>query len=474
MTGGAKGEGIAGTPVYIYNPGTIVTTINTSEGYLDGSLGWGSPGNAGGGATDGAPVGITTQNQYNTGGGGGGNGGSGGKGGSGWHGGTGNVNTYPTGGYGGAAFSERKISQFIMGGGGGAGSANNSTALNQYFSSGASGGGIILMRAGSYAGSGTINANGASAIGLIGSGANTDAGGGGGAGGTIIAVTRTNVPNGLAGISAAAAGGNGGNMETHFDHGPGGGGGGGFIMTNGAFASTNVNGGTNGFTRAGSPTNPVTNSYGAVPGVVGEVITLPSAPILVNAFNVPGACGTLPVTITSFSASPVGTGIRLDWDIEQAIDFSLFEVQYSTDGNNFTTLGLVAFDPNQMAYEFLHTNITQVNYYRLKLVDQSGNFTYSKVLVVRENSVMKDIHLYPQPAKNYVTVQLTAAARQTTRLEIYNSSGSKLKEKQVNLFAGTNNFILDLEENIPAGIYVVRIRVDGRMQASKLVISSKK
>ncbi len=99
-TGGAKGEGIAGTPMYTLADGATSSTTNSSEGYLGGSMGRGAPGNAGGGGTDGDP----TANQYNPGGGGGGNGGAGGQGGSGWDGGTGNPATYPTGGHGGAVF----------------------------------------------------------------------------------------------------------------------------------------------------------------------------------------------------------------------------------------------------------------------------------------------------------------------------------------------------------------------------------
>ncbi len=78
-TGGAKGEGIAGTPAYYFEYGTTITTAGTVEGYINGSMGRGAPGNGGGGATDGSPVGASTENQFNSGGGGGGNAGSGGQ-----------------------------------------------------------------------------------------------------------------------------------------------------------------------------------------------------------------------------------------------------------------------------------------------------------------------------------------------------------------------------------------------------------
>ena len=76
---GSKGEGIAGTPYYVFTPPSTLTNTGI-EGYPNGSRARGAPGNAGGGATDRNPA----ANDQNPGGGGGGNGGAGGIGGIGW------------------------------------------------------------------------------------------------------------------------------------------------------------------------------------------------------------------------------------------------------------------------------------------------------------------------------------------------------------------------------------------------------
>ena len=61
LTGGAKGEGIAGTPAYYFDYGDTLPQHGTVEGYINGSMGRGAPANGGGGATDGAPVGAITK-----------------------------------------------------------------------------------------------------------------------------------------------------------------------------------------------------------------------------------------------------------------------------------------------------------------------------------------------------------------------------------------------------------------------------
>lgn len=471
LTGGAKGEGIAGTPAYVLATGSTTITTNAVEGYTNGSLGRGAPAIAGGGGTDGDPANNPTGNQYNPGGGGGGNAGAGGKGGSGWHGGTGNVNTYPTGGFGGTPFAERNINRFIMGGGGGAGTANNSTAADQYMSSGGAGGGIILLRAKSYAGTGSLNAKGAAAVGVTGVGTNTDAAGGGGAGGTIVAVTRQITTVGLNLISANVSAGNGGNMETYYDHGPGGGGGGGFIITNGVFASTNILGGANGLTRAGNTTNPITNPYGATSGTNGQVLTLSFAPVLINANNAASPCGVLPIRLSSFTASINESTVLLKWEVDNAINFSNFEVEHGVDGNLFTQIGMVNFNVQQNQYQFNHFPVTAaVNYYRLKLVNIDGSFTYSNVLVIRKNLEQNRINVYPQPANEYVTISILAQSSQSTSFSLNNSNGQQVRMINAQLIKGNNYIQMNNLKGLSEGVYFLNTIVDNKKVSIKMVI----
>jgi uncharacterized repeat protein (TIGR01451 family) len=265
---GSKGEGIAGTPLWIQN-GT--TPSNTGSGYpsgtagQDGSMGRGAPGNAGGGATDGAPS-AAGQNNDNAGGGGGGNGGAGGFGGNTYG------NNLSTGGEGGVAFPVT-VNRFAMGGGGGAGS--NNYYQDSQDSSGGAGGGMIFIRADLLSGSATLTANGIGAY----TGTSSNAGGGGGAGGTIVVVTAN---GGETGLTLQANGGSGGGNEgctacgtqTFLQGriGPGAGGGGGAVYTSSVSGvpAISLTGGANGLTQDTTST-PI--PYGATSGGAGVSVT---------------------------------------------------------------------------------------------------------------------------------------------------------------------------------------------------------
>jgi uncharacterized repeat protein (TIGR01451 family) len=329
-TDGSKGEGIAGTPLYVA-PATITTTstpTNTAaEGYSNGSFARGAPGNAGGGGTDGNPP----KNDFNSGGGAGGNGGAGGLGGYGWNSFT--VLNSTDGGFGGATFPAT-TSAMVMGGGGGAGSSNNGSyfisAANHdsnsidaacstggtptctgIYSSGGTGGGIVIVHTGSAAGTGTITSNGQSTLST-----DNDSTGGGGAGGSIIFFANTGT---LAGLTVNANGGNAGNTwpeqapgtfttaGSGARHGPGGGGGGGVILLSSAPAAMTVSGGTNGYT------NTVQDSFGATPGQAG--VTATNHSITETPGAQPGAyCASADLSVTNAgSPNPVLPGNNITY-----------------------------------------------------------------------------------------------------------------------------------------------------------------
>ncbi len=330
-----KGEGTAGTPRYLNDPdnfaayraGTASTPFldtqasgllpaSLSDGYPGGDRARGAPGNAGGGGTDGTP----SDNSQNTGGGGGANAGRGGRGGNGW-----NSNS-PSGGYGGADFTQATPSRLIMGGGGGAGTTNNGTVATPtstypgnagvpgagstsadgtptggFTSSGSAGGGIVIVRATSVSGAGTIDVSGTDVPFVP----NNDGSGGGGAGGSVLLLV--NAANGnpnstvLQNIKVLANGGKGGsNTGGGSPHGPGGGGAGGLIFASSMLAS-------------GTASNPSPNgttfgfeSYGSGVGAADQGqsqtgITRADVP------NQISGCPADVVTTLSSSASPTNT-----------------------------------------------------------------------------------------------------------------------------------------------------------------------
>ncbi len=284
---GYKGEGIAGTPHFLYDARAAVSVDDLVDGYPLGDAARGAPGNAGGGGTDGHPV----DNTENSGGGGGANGGQGGMGGNSWFG-TQPPGGLPVGGLGGASFPA-SAAMVVLGGGGGAGSRNNSPGI-PFASSGGTGGGMVMIRAGSLAGTGTITANGGVGVTPL-----NDGGGGGGAGGSVLVTAATGAVNSL---TIHADGGHGtdawpadaGGQPDR--HGPGGGGAGGVVITSNVtpLAQTVAGG-------AGGTTTTLLDTYGSTDGAVGVLRT--TTPGAIPGSSSGAECVPV-VTVTKSTSTP--------------------------------------------------------------------------------------------------------------------------------------------------------------------------
>jgi mucin-19 len=234
--GGSKGEGLVGTPGRVYDGDPLGTGVGTigagADGYVNGDLMRGAPGNAGGGG-----------NQHNGGGGGGGNGGVGGNGGNSWN--NSQVTYVGTlvGGFGGST-SQNAAARWVLGGGGGAADLGGNTTTSPDGSGGAAGA-MVVLRASRLVGGATINLNGVRGQ----DSRATDGAGGGGAGGTLVLALGA---GGVAGgaITANATGGAGGayTLATNEQDGTGAGGGGGVLIHNIAVGSVSftANGGAAG------------------------------------------------------------------------------------------------------------------------------------------------------------------------------------------------------------------------------------
>ena len=463
----SKAEGIAGTPRFIYDNGALVDNGVVNEGYPGGSYARGAPGNAGGGASDTDPI----SNDQNAGGGGGGNGGAGGVGGNGW------FSFGFTGGRGGTAFQTYgpatfyySPSRLIMGGGGGAGSNNDGTGIpgGGVASGGATGGGMIIVNATTFFGVGNLIANGLTGNSTV----VIDGSGGGGAGGSILIFANS----GHAGITATAKGGDGGSNfpagVSATQHGPGGGGGGGVIYSNAAInVASSVSQGFAGISNGTS----ATNSYGAANGVAGVLTqTFPFAQLPPKM----QICQSivLPVTILSFNANYASANnVKVEWSTTNEINADYFEVERSLDAIHF--IGVVQVNASQ-SLNPIHTysindqlfNInSNIVYYRLRIVDQSGKFSYSKVVPVKLDQPESVLSVYPNPLDNYTILNIFSNNRSEGLLRLIDNSGKQILTKSFNVSNGNNSIMVDQLGNLPRGIYVIQVMMNNKLYNQKIV-----
>jgi endoglucanase Acf2 len=135
-----------------------------------------------------------------------------------------------------------------------------------------------------------------------------------------------------------------------------------------------------------------------------------------NSFNVPDdtvivyqVC-PLPVTWLSFTAQKTQAGqVQLNWATATEINNHFFDVEKSTDGQNWQSIGTVNGNGNTTSihqYYFTDGAPQQgILYYRLKQTDDDGNFDYSNTLSVFFDALATEsFTIYPNPTTGILTV----------------------------------------------------------------------
>ncbi|MEI7735725.1 MAG: hypothetical protein WCI49_09665, partial [Ferruginibacter sp.] len=114
----------------------------------------------------------------------------------------------------------------------------------------------------------------------------------------------------------------------------------------------------------------------------------------------------LPVNLTAFNAQKNGNSGLLQWQTATEINAAYYNVERSYDGINFTAISKVnAKGQASNSYTFNDAaGLSSTNtYYRLKIVDNNGNFKYSSVVRLANGQGIK-VSVFPNPASEVVTV----------------------------------------------------------------------
>ena len=172
---------------------------------------------------------------------------------------------------------------------------------------------------------------------------------------------------------------------------------------------------------------------------------------------VPISCNSLlPVTGLRMKLSRINHQALISWSTETETNNRFFDIEHSTDGIRFTRIGRVdARGGTRLTnYAFIHPNpVSGKNSYRIRQVDQDGQFTYSPVQVLEFAAATGSL-IYPNPVSDQATVQFNQPAVAHV-LQLFNAAGTVLINRTT--AAGTGKIQLDLGP-LPAGIYYLRVQ----------------
>lgn len=181
---------------------------------------------------------------------------------------------------------------------------------------------------------------------------------------------------------------------------------------------------------------------------------------------------TLPITLKQFNYKVVDDyKVRLAWTTSSESNSKEFIVEKSDDNKHFLEAGRLSAAGNSSIdknYTFMDDKPSFFNqpvYYRLKLIDQDGQYKYSKVLQLilkgRQNYLYA---VMPKQDRSGLDLGVFAENSAVANVLIVGSNGVVVSRHRVQLSAGRNFYQLPAT-GFSTGIYYVKFEVKNTLQS---------
>ncbi len=183
---------------------------------------------------------------------------------------------------------------------------------------------------------------------------------------------------------------------------------------------------------------------------------------------------SLPVALSSFAAKRTDNKVVvLRWSTESEISNDHFEIEYSTDGTEFETIGSVkgmgtSFTSN--SYQFIQKDAANAKtcYYRLKQIDFNGGYEYHKIIAVKSGVEAGNTYAYPNPTKGTMSVTITDETNTDYSISIMDQTGRIVMEKTGYKAANLISEKFDLN-GFDSGLYFVTIKTSFGTKIEKIL-----
>lgn len=184
-----------------------------------------------------------------------------------------------------------------------------------------------------------------------------------------------------------------------------------------------------------------TSGYYYLDITIGTARTI-SAPIWYRRdFNVAASNITLTTLVKSNKT------IVLNWSALAPQTIENFVIERSADGVNFSTLGTTK-NRGINAFDFVDANpINGLNYYRIKVIELSGKFWYSKTAAVPlVNYTTNSLQVLPNPISNSAVLQINVLQNQSAQILVKDIYGRSVYTSNIQLEKGLQTINLNSQQ----------------------------
>jgi uncharacterized lipoprotein YddW (UPF0748 family) len=182
----------------------------------------------------------------------------------------------------------------------------------------------------------------------------------------------------------------------------------------------------------------------------------------------------LPLTLISFNVEKTGNkNALITWQTANEINTNYFGVERSVNTNNFKSIASLNANDGSVAYNY---NIVDYNltdngtyFYRLKMVDKDGRFTFSTIKKLEVNNENIALSAYPNPVSRGGKLKLVwPNTNGNINYSILQTNGRIVTQNNVQFYDGIAS--VSLSNNLAAGNYILQCFKNGKMYSIKISV----
>jgi endonuclease I len=184
----------------------------------------------------------------------------------------------------------------------------------------------------------------------------------------------------------------------------------------------------------------------------------------------PSCLTVLPVTITNLSAKKINNSAVISWKVSNEQSISKYEIERSNNGISFEKVAVVNSNGSS-TYTYTDNSLPKIQrvYYRVRAIELSGKTTVTNIVSVDGNTNSTSIKIYPNPAVEFITVELSnVGANEVNLITIMDATGKVVLQRSL---AATTSILRIPVQQFANGVYTLKVANASTTINSKFVIA---
>lgn len=188
--------------------------------------------------------------------------------------------------------------------------------------------------------------------------------------------------------------------------------------------------------------------------------------------------GLLPVELSSFSSSVIGSNVTLNWKTQSELNNAGYDIERKTSGSEWNRIGFVngsGTTNHELNYSYTDNNLITGTYaYRLKQTDYNGTHKYyylSNEVIIGIPGKFSLSQNYPNPFNPVTKINFELPVNTLVMLAVYDVTGRLISEIISERYYTAGYHTIEFNASmLSSGVYFYKLTTNDNNSIKKMVL----